>query len=149
LEGEVLIQKRVADKETFPGLWDISVAGHIGAGERPLLAARRELFEEIGLKLKEEELLQIGSYRSDCMHSEFLIDREYHHVYIAKLDTELENLKLQKEEVAEIKLISIVELKNEISLEKKTLEFVPYSTAYFKMTFEAIETQITNFNTNN
>ena len=47
--GNILMQKRAQTKDTFPGLWDISVAGHISAGEPPTEGALRELKEEIGL----------------------------------------------------------------------------------------------------
>ena len=32
-DAKVLLQKRGLNKKVFPGLWDISVAGHVGAGE--------------------------------------------------------------------------------------------------------------------
>ena len=34
---DVLLQKRSMEKESFPGLYDTSSAGHIPAGEEPLL----------------------------------------------------------------------------------------------------------------
>ena len=56
---KILLQKRALTKKIFPGLWDISVAGHIGAGESVLNAAKREVFEEIGLELSEEDLIKM------------------------------------------------------------------------------------------
>ena len=46
---EVLLQRRAAHKDSYPGLWDVSSAGHVSAGGSPLPAARRELEEELGL----------------------------------------------------------------------------------------------------
>ena len=40
---EVLLQKRSREKDSFPGLWDTSSAGHISAGDEPLPSALREL----------------------------------------------------------------------------------------------------------
>jgi isopentenyldiphosphate isomerase len=37
-------------KDTFPGCWDSSCSGHVDSGEDYLIAARRELSEEIGLE---------------------------------------------------------------------------------------------------
>ena len=34
--AEVLLQKRSEEKESFPGMYDTSSAGHIPAGEEPL-----------------------------------------------------------------------------------------------------------------
>ena len=41
--GEILIQQRAKNKDTHPGLWDVSVAGHIGAGEDIVESAIREV----------------------------------------------------------------------------------------------------------
>ena len=47
--GEILLQKRNADKDIQPGKWDTAVGGHLACGEDYLQAARREMREEIGL----------------------------------------------------------------------------------------------------
>ena len=46
---QVLLQKRSMNKDSFPGLYDTSSAGHIPAGEEPLDSAIRELAEELGI----------------------------------------------------------------------------------------------------
>ncbi len=51
--GRVFLQKRSMAKDLFPGVWDSSAAGHVGAGEDYDLTALRELEEELGLKLHE------------------------------------------------------------------------------------------------
>jgi len=53
---EILLQKRSEKKETFPGCYDISSAGHIPAGYGFRESAIRELQEELGIKAREEEL---------------------------------------------------------------------------------------------
>ncbi|OGK41700.1 hypothetical protein A2954_07530 [Candidatus Roizmanbacteria bacterium RIFCSPLOWO2_01_FULL_37_12] len=49
-KGELLMQKRSKSKDTNPGFFSMSAAGHVGKGETYLEAARRELFEELGIK---------------------------------------------------------------------------------------------------
>ena len=49
---QVLLQKRSEEKESFPGMYDTSSAGHIQAGDDPLESAQRELHEELGIKAK-------------------------------------------------------------------------------------------------
>ena len=56
---EVLLQKRSLDKESYPGLWDTSSAGHIPAGEEPLPSALREMKEELGLSGSDVEDLTL------------------------------------------------------------------------------------------
>jgi isopentenyldiphosphate isomerase len=51
--GDMLLwQLRSAAKTVMPLIWDVSVAGHVGAGEAPDAAARRELREELGISLE-------------------------------------------------------------------------------------------------
>ena len=51
---ELLLQKRSAQKDSFPGLYDISAAGHLDPGEDFAAAARRELAEELGEDVSDE-----------------------------------------------------------------------------------------------
>lgn len=57
---EVLLQKRSACKDSHPGEYDISSAGHLPAGQDFLESALRELEEELGIKASAEELQFIG-----------------------------------------------------------------------------------------
>jgi 16S rRNA (adenine1518-N6/adenine1519-N6)-dimethyltransferase len=47
--GEVYVQRRALSKDSQPGLWDTSAAGHVDCGEDWDAAARRELAEELAL----------------------------------------------------------------------------------------------------
>ncbi len=46
--GRIFLQKRSLTKDTFPGAWDSSAAGHLASGEDYAAAAARELGEELG-----------------------------------------------------------------------------------------------------
>ena len=48
--GQVFLQKRSKTKDLFPGIWDSSAAGHVGAGEDYDGTALRELEEELGCR---------------------------------------------------------------------------------------------------
>ena len=54
--GEVLLQRRARCKDSWPGRWDISSAGHVSAGEAALPSAQRELQEELGLSFPADRL---------------------------------------------------------------------------------------------
>jgi len=47
-DGRLFLQRRSLSKDTFPGCWDSSCSGHVDTGEDYLIAARRELGEELG-----------------------------------------------------------------------------------------------------
>lgn len=64
-DGRLLLQLRSKGKDVDPGLWDTSVGGHVDAGEDYLTAARRELFEELGIEGVELEFLYDLRYRSE------------------------------------------------------------------------------------
>lgn len=46
--GEVFLHQRSLTKDTFPGLWNSSCAGHVGAGDDYDVTVLRELDEELG-----------------------------------------------------------------------------------------------------
>lgn len=52
-KGDVFMQKRSMSKDSSPGLWDTSAAGHVDSGEDYDSCSVRELGEEIGLKISE------------------------------------------------------------------------------------------------
>lgn len=98
---EVLLQKRSRLKETFPGCYDASCAGHLSAGDSFIQGALRELQEELGLEAKEEDLFLGGIY--PCQVDEWfggihILDREISAVYLYDKPVKEEELKLQEEE---------------------------------------------------
>lgn len=138
---QILLQKRALTKKVFPGLWDISVAGHIGAGETVLSSAKREVFEEIGLEIQEKELLKIGTRIHQVSHKNGIQDNEIHHVFIAELKLPIDQLKIQTAEVAGIKLFDL-----SILNETKNLENVLLSRFhdYYASVYEAIKIRLKN-----
>ncbi|MFC1756958.1 NUDIX domain-containing protein [Patescibacteria group bacterium] len=58
--GEVILQHRGKDKDTYPDLLDATVGGHNEIGEYALATAIREAREETGLKLGEDDLQFMG-----------------------------------------------------------------------------------------
>ena len=82
---QVLLQKRSEEKDSFPGMYDTSSAGHIPAGEEPLPSALRELDEELGISAAPEELLEAGTFRiryEKVFHSRPFRDNEVCSVFV-------------------------------------------------------------------
>lgn len=130
-KNELLLQKRSYKKKRFPNKWDMPVAGHVRAGETILQGAVREAEEELGIQTKEGDYTFIGEYISDSAW-------EIGQVYLLKLDLEIKDFKLQEDEVAEVKWISLEELDKiiysneftEIDIEYKRM-MVNYFRRYF------------------
>ena len=127
---EFLFQKRSPTKIAFPNAWDVSVAGHIGTGESPELSAIREIEEEIGIKIKAEELTEIGTYHENQKFKTDYIDNEIHYIYTCFLNQPLSNLKIQKEELTDLKLVSIEKFRQEI--ESTNHNYANHPLAYYE-----------------
>ena len=134
-DDKILLQKRAMTKKVFPGLWDISVAGHIGAGETILDAAIREVHEELGLEIKSDELLKIGTRIHQVSHANGIQDNEHHHVFIVELKVPIESLSIQKEEVDDVQLFDLAVLKNTKNIENVLL---PRFHEYYCMVYDTI-----------
>jgi isopentenyldiphosphate isomerase len=141
-KGEILIQQRAKNKDTHPGLWDVSVAGHIGAAEDVIKSAIREVQEEIGLDITSRELYKIGVFKYSCQHHKYLLDREFHHTFLCELKTPLNKLEMQETEVDDLKLISIPVFKQELESKIHYKKYVPYDMEYYVDVFDAIQKRL-------
>ncbi|PRQ50340.1 putative isopentenyl-diphosphate Delta-isomerase [Rosa chinensis] len=124
---ELLIQKRADFKDSFAGLWDISSAGHISAGDSSLITARRELEEELGIILPKDAFEMIFVFLQECVINDGkFINNEFNDVYlVTTLDPiPLEAFTLQETEVSAVKYISYEEYKS--LLAKEDPDYVPY-----------------------
>ena len=111
---EILVQKRSANKDSFPSCYDISSAGHIPAGVDFKPSAIRELKEELGLDAREEELIYCGTRRirgEKEFHGRMFRDNQVSNVYCIWRDVEPKDCTLQVEEVEEVRWISLEECK--------------------------------------
>ena len=114
---EVLLQKRSMRKESFPGLYDTSSAGHIPAGQEPLPSALREMEEELGVKAGPEDLALAGMFRiryEKTFHGRLFRDNEVTFVYVYRKAVDEERLVLQESEVDEVRWFGLEEVRREI-----------------------------------
>lgn len=56
---QLFMQKRSLTKDLNPGVWAISVGGHVKSGDTYLNSAVREIYEEVGIKIKAKDLIPI------------------------------------------------------------------------------------------
>ena len=117
----ILLQKRCADKDLFPNMWDISVGGHISAGEDSLVSAKRELSEELGLNPDEFNFLYVDKIKEKFEYKDIL-SNEFVTIYKIVSDVNIDNLVLQQEEVSEARWFT----KDELNSLRDELKVIPH-----------------------
>jgi len=136
-KGKILIQKRSKKKELNPGVWDVSVAGHIKFNEKIKEAAKRETLEEIGVNINTKDLLKIGVYKSINIHPT-AIDREFFHTYKLKIDENNIDLDYKNNEIDDLKFVSIEEMENLIKKENNKI-FIGKNRKYYSDVLKSIK----------
>ncbi|XP_024996213.1 nudix hydrolase 3-like isoform X3 [Cynara cardunculus var. scolymus] len=124
---ELLLQRRTDCKDSWPGLWDISSAGHVSAGDTSLITARRELQEELGVNLPKDAFELLFVFLQECVTNDGkFIDNEFDDVYLVTTlaPIPLEAFTLQESEVSAVKYISVEDYKH--LLAKGDPHYVPH-----------------------
>ncbi len=103
---EILLQKRASTKETWPGKWDISAAGHIQAGDSAIDTAIREVREELGLGVRAEELHHLRRLKQQTLY-ESIRDNEINDVFAAITDIHPEMIDIDHSEVESVQLVTL------------------------------------------
>jgi isopentenyl-diphosphate Delta-isomerase len=125
----VLLQRRSLAKENFPGLWDVSAAGHVAAGETGEDAAVRETLEEIGIGIARSDLARIGTIREQwALNDGTYLDNEIHDVFLVTIDVRPDELVLQLGEVDEVVLVHVDTLRRHV--ENRDPSLVPHWEEY-------------------
>lgn len=94
-KGEILIQKRSKQKGGEYAL----TSGHAKTGETPVQGIITEIKEELGLDVMPKELRLMHSERSD-------INQAFYDLFYLQSDYDISEMKLQKEEVEEVKWLT-------------------------------------------
>ncbi len=128
LSGNILIAQRSFNKKYNAGKWTVSAAGTLEENETYSSNIIKEIKEELGVTVEEKELVPI-TYN-------FVEDHNfYRQAYLIKKDISLSEIKIQKEEVEDVKWIGLDEL----------IESVNKNPDDFTSTFPKILETIINF----
>ena len=103
---QILLQKRSEQKDSFPGCYDISSAGHIPAGDNYGQSAVRELKEELGIVVRESELIDCGNRRfhfEEIFHGRLFKDNQVSKIFVLWKDLEEKDFVFVDHEVSEVK----------------------------------------------
>lgn len=118
-KNEILMQQRSANKEKNAGLWDISVAGHLSSGQDSLMAAAREINEEVSINLGQTILIKdfrfMYSFRKEQIFSEDFIERQFYDFFVLRQDNlDISTITYQESEVQAIKFVNVSQLREMI-----------------------------------
>ncbi len=102
--NQVLLQKRSKSKKMWPDMWDITAGGHVLAGELGFQAAIREVKEELGINVEKKDITIIGESISENIKGD-IIDRHFNEYYMINKNIDEKKIKLQEDEVSEVKWI--------------------------------------------
>jgi isopentenyl-diphosphate delta-isomerase len=123
-KGEMLLQKRAAEKYHSPNQWTNACCSHPRIDETYEQAAKRRIKEELGIDCELEEKFWF-IYKADVGQN--LWEHELDHVFVGNYEGDF---NLNKEEVAEVRYISLENLN--LELENNPENF----TEWFKIILE-------------
>lgn len=111
-KNEVLLQQRSENKEKNAGMWDISVAGHISAGQDSLSAAAREINEEVsvllGYRTEIKDFRYMYCFRKEQKFRDDFIERQFYDFFILRTSgVDDKTLYFQQEEVQAVKFVDL------------------------------------------
>ena len=107
--GNVLLQKRSANKKLWPNMWDVTVGGHVDRGEFGRQTLIREAREELGIQISDDDIKYLVGSTSINEQGD-IINKHYNECYLITKNIDVSNIVIQKEEVSEVKYFSREEL---------------------------------------
>ena len=88
-KNQILLQRRSLFKKTGANKFSL-LAGHIGVGEKQISAALRELYEEIGIKAEEDDLIMLDIYKNEQDNNNC-----FSYTYLLKTKAKIEDMVMQ------------------------------------------------------
>lgn len=137
--GKVVLQKRKSNKVTYAGVWSVT-GGHVLFGENNEDAIIREIKEELNLEIEKEKekVIFVTTYKSKKVKDD-IINNKFFNIYNVEIsEKQLEKIKIQKEELEDVKLFSIDEVENILNREDKHYKFPQKSELAIMMIKEKI-----------
>ena len=128
--NEILLQQRCSDKDLYPNFWDCSFAGHIVAGESSIIGAIREGKEELGIDVDTTKMELLFINKEQITYGN-IKSNEFVDVYLLRQNIKVEDIIIQKEEVAGVKYISLEEFFKLIC--EKDGKLIPHNIEYQKL----------------
>jgi len=131
-QGDWILQRRAFNKYHSGGLWTNTCCSHPNPGETSLEAARRRLFEEMGIHCQLKEIFSF-IYKESLDND--LTEYELDHIFVGVTN---ELPEINKDEVLEWKAISFSELSSNMTSNPELF------TVWFKKLYQQIDNYLTD-----
>ena len=112
-KGEILLQKRSSNKKKNPNKW-AKTGGQVDSGESVENAIFREVKEELGISINDDDIKYLVGSTSINEQGD-IINKHYNECYLVTKNIDISDIKIQKEEVSEVRYFSKDELLKRIS----------------------------------
>ncbi len=111
-DNGIMLQQRSLSKKSDPGKWCASASGHISSGEDSIDAALKEFLEELGIKLKKEDIKLIDTFKSPSVrynNGNKIINNHFVDLYIVTKNINVNDITIQEEELEKVGYFTIEE----------------------------------------
>lgn len=102
----------------------MSCEGHLSAGQSSIEGTVRELKEELGIEVSQDQIQLLSTRRSNAISDTGRISNHFIDIYLLKLDPDVSKLKLQQEELTAVRWMKLDDYIE--ALESKNPLFRPY-----------------------
>lgn len=119
-KGELLLQQRLSNAHKFPNMWS-NTGGAVQASETSLEGAIRELREELGIIIEEEDLQFIASYKRI---------KDFVDVWLLKKNIDINNIIIAEDEVQDVKWATFKEFEEMLKNDKAVKSSYDYLKLY-------------------
>ena len=138
-DGKVALQKRSMMKDTNPGKWQISVAGHVSSGQSVLDAVLAEAQEELGIQLAATDLEFVGAVvRKESGETATFgkhVDNEYKFVFTCMIEER--EFEFNTAEVTSVVFQPIQEVFEKFT--SRDPSYCPMSPEYISIAYDSIK----------
>ncbi len=131
-KNELLLQQRAFSKYHSPGLWTNTCCSHQNEGETSIQAAKRRLYQEMGINTSLEFLFSF-IYKAEFENG--LIEHEFDHVIFGRSN---QDPKVDKNEAESWKWVSVDLILKDIAINQDKY------TVWFKIIFQRFYNYLKN-----
>jgi isopentenyl-diphosphate Delta-isomerase len=107
--NRLLLQRRSMFVDHYPGMFSISLTGHVDAGESSGDAVKREIGEELSFDPKNMDIEFLFSFKQSMTIRPNYIDKQFNDIFFCQHEFSTKDILFDQTVITEIKLVSLNE----------------------------------------